>query len=140
MKFRTQVTLKCTLYLASMVLGLVVVCVGLLKNDRPTGMELFLISGLALFLFGLLNVIRYASALKDKKKFEDLKIQQTDERMLHLHDKTGRAAFLVSIVGLYLYSLFLLLAGSPKFETFSYLCSIPLCIYVVCYIVIKKFD
>ena len=140
MKFRKQVKLKCALNAACALLGLVMLFVGILNSNGQTGIELFFASGAALLALGVLNTIRYVAALKNKNKFEELKIQQTDERMLHLNYKTGYATFLVSIVGLYVYSMYLLISGSPLFETFSHLCSIPLCIYLVCHVIVKKFN
>ena len=140
MRFRTQIKLRCILGAVCIAFGIVMLCVGQLNNNGQAGIELFFVSGVVLIAIGLLWFVRYSIALRDKNKLEELKIHRKDERVLHLNYKSGYAAFFVSIAGLYLYTMYLLITASPLFDTFSYLCSIPVCIYLVCYIVIKKFN
>jgi uncharacterized membrane protein len=140
MKFKTKIKFNCALSGLCILLGAAVISMGILRGDGKTGIEMFLISGAGLVILGLIRLIRYTSALNNKEKFEQLKINHSDERVLHLAHKSGYVAFIISLLSCYLYSLYLLLIESPLFETLSYLCSIPLCIYLLCYVVIRKLD
>lgn len=140
MKFRTRIKLNLALGVACVIFGACILGVGLIQGSKREGIEFFLVSGAALALMGLLRLFQYVSALRDKKKLEQLEIQMSDERALLLAYRSGYTTFVFSAIGLYLYSLYLLLVDSPLFESVSLFCSISVCIYLVCYIVIKKIN
>lgn len=140
MKIKTRIKLNLAFGFLCILFGIMLIAISLTKGSGYAGIEMFLINGVGLFLIGILRAIRYIPALRNKKKLEKIETQMADERVLLLSCKAGSAAFIVSTMGAYVYSLYLLLNGSPLFEQVSQFCSILLCIYLVCYFVIRKIN
>lgn len=140
MKTKTRVKTNCLLAVACIILGISGLIFGRIKQTQHSQTEILMVGGVLLIAMGFVRLVRYLSALKNKAKMEQIEIERNDERVKLLAYKSGYVAFIISVLGIYFYSMYLLAIDSPLFESISTVCSILLCIYLVCYVVIKKIN
>lgn len=137
MNFKTRIKVNCMVSIICALLGIIGILIGIFHNNES---DVFIIEGLILFIIGLFRTINYILALTNKAKMQKLEIEHKDERVLIIAYKSGYFTFILSVIGMYIYSLYLLLIGSLLSESISYLCSFLLCLYFICYFIIKKIN
>ncbi len=142
MKFRNKLKTRLVYGIIIIVLGFTAFVLGIIKNIQ-NGADFGLLSyyagtGGGLIAVGILTVKKSFSALSNKQKMKNLKVEEQDERNIQITYKAGYFTFALSAVILYAVSLLLMFMESALFRPVMALCSGIVFLYLLFYTLVRK--
>ena len=144
-EFRHTIRTRITMTSALVLLGVVLITLNTIFGDRaavwlnaPESIRDFRHSFISGFIAGLMavavvQIVRYASTLRNDEKLRSLHIKETDERVVLIHQKAGSTGMALSIIGVLVAALV-----SSFFSFTVFVTLISACLFISLIVLLMK--